>query len=332
MISFASCIIILTAMTVSFLVTFYLVPLIISIAVRFNIVDNPDGKLKQHKNPTPYLGGIAIYIGFLCALALFFPFEGTFALFFIGITLLFFVGLLDDLKPLTPLQKFGGQMLAAFCFLKAGLYLKEHFFTWGLGIPLSFLWILTVINAFNLVDIMDGLATTISFGAAFSCLIMALYFGQPHVALLFATLVGTLMAFFYYNKPQASIYLGDAGSLFLGGIFAATPFLMPWGTNTIYGFFAPIVILAIPLLELGFLIIVRTLKGIPFYLGSPDHFAIILQKKGWSRQAILGGCLSMSGFLTIVALLFLSGLLPLWAILLLGALFALVWGGGLYIF
>lgn len=331
MMFFESLVMILTAMTVSFLVTFYLVPLVISIALRFNIVDNPDGKLKQHKKPTPYLGGIAIYIGFLCSLAMFFPFEGTFALFFIGITLLFFVGLLDDLNPLTPLQKFAGQGLAAFCFLKAGFYLKEHFFTWLLGIPLSYLWILTVINAFNLVDIMDGLATTISFGAALSCMIMALYFGQLYVALLFAILIGTLIAFFYYNKPQASIYLGDAGSLFLGGIFAATPFLMPWGTNTVYGFLAPVIILAIPLLELGFLIIVRTIKGIPFYLGSPDHFAIVLQKKGWSRYAILGGCLAMSGVLTGITLLFLSGTFSLGSVLALAAMVACAWGVGLYL-
>ena len=332
MVSFASLVMILTAMTVSFLVTFYLVPLVISIALRFNIVDNPDGKLKQHKKPTPYLGGIAIYIGFLCSLAMFFPFEGTFALFFIGITLLFFVGLLDDLNPLSPLQKFVGQGLAAFCFLKAGFYLKEHFFTWLLGIPLSYFWILTVINAFNLVDIMDGLATTISFGSAFSFMVMALYFGQPHVALLFAILIGSLVAFFYYNKPQASIYLGDAGSLFLGGIFAATPFLMPWGTNTVYGFFAPVIILAIPLLELGFLIIVRTMKGIPFYLGSPDHFAIVLQKKGWSRQAILGGCLVVSSLLCLVALLFLSGALSLVSVVALGAVFAVIVGCWLHLF
>lgn len=317
---------IFAAMAVAFGVTFYLVPHVIAIAQRYNIVDNPDGKLKNHARPTAYLGGVALYVGFLCSLALFFPFEGSFALFFIGITLLFFVGLLDDLRPLSPLQKFGGQMLAAFCFLKAGFYLKEHFFTWVLGIPLSFLWILTVINAFNLVDIMDGLATTISFGAALSCMVMAFYFDQPQVALLFAALIGTLVAFFWYNKPSAQIYLGDAGSLFLGGVFAASPFLLPWGTNTLYGFLAPIVILGIPLLELLFLIIVRTKKGIPFYLGSPDHFAIILQRRGWSKYHILGGCLFLSVVFALIAFLFLAGIVALQWIVLLGALIAITWG------
>jgi UDP-GlcNAc:undecaprenyl-phosphate GlcNAc-1-phosphate transferase len=319
----------LTAMAVAFGVTFYLVPHVIAIALRYNIVDNPDGKLKNHARPTAYLGGVALYVGFLCSLALLFPFEGSFALFFIGITLLFFVGLLDDLRPLSPLQKFGGQILAAICFLKAGLYLKEHFFTWRLGIPLSFLWILTVINAFNLVDIMDGLAATISFGAALSCMAVALYFGEP-IALFFAALIGALAAFFYYNKPQAHIYLGDAGSLFLGGVFAASPFLLPWSAFTVYGFLAPIIILGIPLLELLFLIIIRTKKGIPFYLGSPDHFAIILQRRGWSKYQILGGCLFLSSLFALVAFLFLAGIVPLSWIVLLGAMIAIIWGLFLY--
>ena len=220
-------------------------------------------------------------------------------------------------------------MLAAFCFLKAGLYLKEHFFTWGLDIPLSFLWILTVINAFNLVDIMDGLAATISLGAAFSFMAVALYFGEP-IALFFAALIGALGAFFYYNKPQAQIYLGDAGSLFLGGVFAASPFLLPWSAFTVYGFLAPIIILGIPLLELLFLIIIRTKKGIPFYLGSPDHFAIVLQRRGWSRYQILGACLFLSTLFAGVATLFLTGVISLAWIILAGATIATAWGVFLY--
>src|SRR5439155_1147577 len=116
------------ALIFSFLVTFYLVPIFCNLARRLKFIDEPDGKIKKHKEPTPYMGGLAVYIGFLAAICLTFPFENNMMLFFVGSTLLLCVGLIDDLLVLKPYQKFFGQILAMLCFLKAGLFLKEHFF------------------------------------------------------------------------------------------------------------------------------------------------------------------------------------------------------------
>ena len=113
---------------ISFLITFYLVPLMCLIAKKHGIMDMPNGTIKLHKEPTPYLGGMAVFIGFLCALAFIFPFYNQMMLIVVGLTLLFFLGLIDDLIPLKAYQKFGGQALVAFCFLKAGFYLKTTFF------------------------------------------------------------------------------------------------------------------------------------------------------------------------------------------------------------
>ncbi|OQA33738.1 MAG: putative undecaprenyl-phosphate N-acetylglucosaminyl 1-phosphate transferase [Candidatus Dependentiae bacterium ADurb.Bin331] len=107
------------------------------------------------------------------------------------------------------------------------------------------------------------------------------------MALLLTSFLGPLGAFLWYNKPPAHIYLGDAGSLFIGGILATVPFLLKWSKYNIYGFAIPAIILAIPLLEVFFLIMVRSYKRIPFYKASPDHFALYLRNNGWSKNAIL---------------------------------------------
>jgi len=297
------------SLVISFLFTLYLIPHLCALAFRFKMVDNPDGKIKKHKKPTPYLGGVAVYFGFITALALTFPFENQMFLFLVGSTLLLFIGLLDDLIVMRPAQKFLGQIIATFCFLKAGFYLKHNFFFnnfWN--IPISFLWILVVINAFNLIDVMDGLATIVAICASVSFLIFSIYLHHISLSILIASLLGALIAFFLYNKPEAKIYLGDAGSLFIGGFFATVPFLFSWSDCHHYAYLTPIIILAIPLLEVGTLILVRTFKGIPFYQGSPDHFSIYLQKKGWSKHLILFYALLFSMTLFGVAYLFLHGI------------------------
>lgn len=309
----------------SFLFALYLIPVVKKIAVHLNIMDIPDGRIKKHKEPTPYLGGVAVYLAFIVALALVFPFENHIFSFFVGVTLLLFIGFLDDLTPLLHYQKFAGQIIAALCFLRAGFYLKAHFFSHYWAVPLSFFWILTMINAFNLVDVMDGLATTLASCATLSFLIMALYLQQPVVAILLSAFLGALVAFFWFNKPNAQIYLGDSGSLFIGGFLATVPFMLNWGEYNWYGYLTPLVVLAIPALEVTTLVIVRTYKGIPFYLASPDHFSIYLQKKGWGKWKILGYILCLSIVLFIGSFLFLQGTIHWVGLLAGGAIFLIVW-------
>ncbi len=278
------------AVSISFFVTFSLVPLLSSLARRIHFLDIPDGTIKQHSKPVPYFGGVAVYFGFICVLVFLLPFQNSIVPFLIGITLLLFIGLMDDFFVLKPYQKFFGQLISAFCFLKAGFYLKEYLFSSGelVTIGLSLLWILTIINAFNLIDVMDGLATLVSLLAAGGFIVIAIACHNGELVLLFCSLIGALLAFFLFNRPPAQIYLGDAGSLFLGGVFAASPFLFPWGIHTVYGFLTPIILLVIPLLEVASLIVIRWYKKIPFYRGSPDHFSHYLMRNGWSKWGILG--------------------------------------------
>lgn len=316
----------------AFLITLYLVPLIIEVAFKLKILDSPDGNLKTHKHPTPYLGGVAVYMGFITSLALVFPFENNMFLFLLGSTLLLFVGLIDDLVPMKAYQKFFGQIVSSFCFLKAGLHLKENFFSYIPNILISFLWILSVINAFNLVDVMDGLATILAISSAIGFLIISLIFKIYTITILLAALIGALLAFFIFNRPPAKIYLGDAGSLFIGGILATIPFMIPWSYFNFYGYITPIVILLIPLLEVGTLILIRTYKRIPFYKGSPDHFSIYLAKKDMTRQQILFYSLLMFIGLITVSIPFAVNLLGLSHLIIYMILFLLVWFLNLFCF
>lgn len=316
----------LFSLVFSFLITFYLVPLFCELAYKWRFVDTPDGKIKKHDQATPYMGGIAVYCGFLSGLALTMPFDSCVFLLLIGATLLLFIGLIDDLYVLKPYQKFFGQLVVALCFLKAGFYLKEHVFYNVWNMPLSLLWILTVINSFNLVDVMDGLATTLAGCATLSLLLIAIYLNNATVMVLLCAFLGALLAFLWYNRPPAKIYLGDAGSLFIGGVLAVVPFLLNWGTYNQLGYLSPLIVLAIPLLECCTLIVVRRYKGIPFYQGSPDHFACYLLGAGWSKQHILYYVMLLSGYAGLVAILFTAGILSFAPTALLGLIFMGIWG------
>ena len=297
------------------LLTIYIVPMMIAAAFNFKILDRPDGKIKNHKKPVPYLGGLAVYIPFIATLAVAYPFENKILWLFLGVTFLLFIGLVDDLKILKPIQKLFGQFLAVLCFLKGGFSLKTIFFSDFFNICASAFWMLSVINAFNLVDVMDGLSSLLAIIAATSFLIIAIILKQYAVSVLLLAFLGPMLVFFYYNKPPARIYLGDAGSLFVGGFLAAIPLLLPWSKLSFDAYYTPIVILGVPLLELFSLVVIRTFKGIAFYRGSPHHYSIYLRSKNWSVAKVLIFSGIMSTILSTIAILFLFNFINFWSLI-----------------
>lgn len=336
MIGLFHCIALIFACISAVLVSFFTTPLFIKIALARGILDQPTS-LKNHKSPTPYLGGLAVYSSFIIVLALYFPVDWNLSLFLIGSTLLMLVGLVDDLMPLSAFYKFLGQVIAALCFLKGGFSFKQEFldsFSYSLFpyflMWVSFFWILTVINAINLVDIMDGLASTVAIGALTGFFIFSYFYGLYSVALVIIICIGSLVGFLYFNKTPAKIYLGDTGSLLIGGLLATIPFMIPWGTYTIFGFLTPVIILGVPLVEVATLIIIRTYKRLPFYLGSPDHFAHYLLAQGWTKNGVLLFVSSVNVVLIMVSVLFNRGYLSLSATITI--LFALLvaWCATLY--
>lgn len=310
-------------LVLSFLITLYLIPFFIKIANKHCFVDSPDGVIKKQKESVPYLGGLAIFTGFITSCVLIVPAPSSIFLLVPCLTLLLLLGLIDDLVVLKPHQKFFGQFIAALCFLKSILYVNSSFCVDYFHLVLSALWIISLINAFNLIDVMDGLTATVSLGSGLIFFALSLSVQYFDVSLFIVSLLGPVIAFLLYNRPPALMYLGDAGSLFLGGFFATLPFLFPWNFYNPVGFLTPFIILIIPIFELIWLIVIRTWYKIPFYKASSHHFALMLIERNWTKKSILFlitffliqiGILSIAFFLQYIDLISLFaalGILPL---------------------
>ena len=164
---------------------------------------------------------------------------------------------------------------------------------------------------------MDGLATTTAIGATGSFIMVSIALHQYDIMTLLCAFLGALLAFLYYNRPPATIYLGDAGSLCIGGFLATVPFFLKWGTYNTYGYLTPVIILTIPIVEIVSLIVIRSYKGIPFYKGSPDHFCHYLQKNGWNKYGILLYVFCISTILAGTSSLYMANQLSVYCVLVL---------------
>ncbi len=266
----------------------YITPIVIDAALTYDIVDRPDGNLKQHQRPVAYLGGIAVYLSFLATLALTFDFSNEVLGLLLAATIVILLGIIDDLKPLGPKVKLVGQIIAIFVLIKCGIYIDIIMMPDWLDILLTFFWMLAVINAFNIIDIMDGLSAGVGLIASLVLFVVGLMNGHAMMAVMSLALAGALMGFVRYNFNPAKIYLGDAGSMFIGLMLGTLAMIGVYGDKNPAGVLAPLVILGVPLYDTLLVMYLRWRKGMPVIQGSPDHFALRLRKSGLStRQTVL---------------------------------------------
>jgi UDP-GlcNAc:undecaprenyl-phosphate/decaprenyl-phosphate GlcNAc-1-phosphate transferase len=257
----------------------YFTPVARQAALRFGIVDRPDGLLKNHREPVPYLGGLAVFLAYLVALGLALPFDNLLLGLLLAGTLTLLVGLIDDFGVLTPLAKLTGQGVAVFVLLRSGAVIELVEVPPALRWPLAAAWLLGVCNAFNLLDILDGLAAGVGALAAIALGVVAVATGSlPEAAAAFA-LAGALAGFLVFNFHPARIYLGDAGSLTIGITLGALALALPWTDVSPAGFLAPLAILVVPLADTAYVSVLRARAGRPFWHGSPDHFPLRLRRR-----------------------------------------------------
>ncbi len=262
----------------AFFITSYFTPIMREAAICFGIVDQPDGKLKKQQEPVPYLGGLAVYLGFLVALAFTFSFDKKVLGVLLGGTLVLVLGLIDDLGRLSPKVKLGFQLLAAFVLVKSGIRMELVSLPDWAELPLSVLWILVVTNAFNIIDIMDGLAAGVAAICCTALFCVSLINDRPAVAMMAIAMAGSLAGFVRFNFSPAKIYLGDTGSLFVGAVLASLTLIGSYTIKNTVSLLAPVVILGVPLFDTAFVSYIRWRRGMPVTLGSPDHFALRLRK------------------------------------------------------
>ena len=258
-------------------------------------VDDP-GHRKIHVAPTPLAGGWSVLTGLLIAVGvafLVFPHVSSKApslplpTLLIAAVALFALGAWDDRVEIPPALKFTGQTLvtAGVVFL-TGLRLPLPIESPALLATLTLLWVLTVINAFNLSDNMNGLCSGLAAIAAGLVALRSVHH-QPDVALLGGVVAGAFAGFIPWNYPRASAFLGDAGSHlagFLVGILtvATRPEGNP-ATPSFHGFLPAILIVAVPLIDVAQVFVHRTVHGRPFWVGDTNHLSHRLSRTALGR-------------------------------------------------
>ena len=307
--------VLLTA-SVAFVLTFLAVPVIIRIAELKKLYDVPDAR-KLHTKPIASLGGVGIFIGFFLAALLTVDLKASpeFQYFFAAATVIFFLGIKDDILILSATKKFIGQVGAAAIIIHlCGVRITSmHGFLglWELpeafSLALTYLTIILIINAFNLIDGVDGLAATLSlltmcvFGAYFA------FSGLHAYASLSFAMAGALMAFLIFNYNPAKIFMGDSGSLMLGLVNSflvikfiqvadapTTPYPIPSSVAVAFA------ILVVPLTDTLRVFSIRILNGRSPFSPDRNHIHHLLLDRGLNHKYVTFSCLVLNiGFISI---------------------------------
>ena len=277
----------LLTFTLAFLVAWYGVPIARQAALKYGIVDAPDGRLKHQKEPVPYFGGLAIYLAFLMSVAFTFEFRHDVLGIILGGTIVVMLGLIDDFGVLTPGTKLVGQLLAVFVLIKSGIRIEIAAFPEWLDLLLTVFWMVGLINAFNLLDIMDGLSAGIGAVSASFLLVVAILQGDQTIAVMLVALLGSLLGFLKYNWHPARVYMGDTGAMFIGLLLGAMTMIERYPSDHPLSLLTPVFILGVPIFDTLFVMYIRYRRGLPIFWGSPDHIAIRLRHWGLSVPQIV---------------------------------------------
>ena len=302
-------------------------PLVIKLAkIRgWVVAPRPD---RWHTKPTALMGGIAIYFSFISIVAassIYFKFD---LLIVLAFTIMFVTGLIDDLKELKPIYKLIAQVIATFILIYKGYIFGNAILGW-IGVPITFLWVIGITNAINLLDNMDGLSAGISTIIALIIGSISVIDGDMQTALLSFVLAGATLGFLRYNFNPAKIFMGDSGSLFLGFVlsFLALSVQKNLNDTSIYiVMILPLALMVIPILDTSLVTIKRLISGRKIYMGGKDHTSHRLVAMGLSeRKAVL--LLYAIGLLWGITTVFLSSFkdstlyLPIVSILLIATAF-----------
>lgn len=277
--------------------TIILTPFWIKISQRSGFLDLPH-KHKIHAQPMPTMGGIVIITAFLlCGWGhYFFNYRAELSFhYLIGITLASIIivalGIYDDLKGCNAAKKLAVQLIAALVLYQFGFFIKEitnpfdnSFYLGFLRLPLTILWVLLIINAINLVDGVDGLATGVVLISGLSLFFIALNHQEYLAAIMALILVGAAAGFLPYNLPPARIFLGDTGSMFLGLIMAAVSLLENRKGTVTITLLLPIVALGFPILDTIYAFFRRVLRGRNPFRGDIEHLHHNLLQLGLNNR------------------------------------------------
>lgn len=284
--------------------------IVIPVATKYGYVDQP-GERKLHRIPVPYGGGIAIFLslafvscfGYLFiswdfiseSLSDYVSFDNlkganqTFAIA-VGAFLIFILGLIDDILDLNAKLKLSIQaLIITYVIIKGSLLMSFFIPTETLGFFGTLFWVLLIMNAFNLLDNMDGLCSGVSVITLGIHFILMCIHEQYFVAMFTILLFSIIIVFFSFNKPPAKVYLGDAGSLLIGFLIAVLSIKSTYYRDgqTLASVLTPILILTIPIYDVLTVMYIRYKQHKPFFVGDQNHFSHRLLALGFSQKQAL---------------------------------------------
>ncbi len=308
----------------SFLVAFVFVaavtPLLIKVGIKYNIVDAVNRR-KIHRGKIPRIGGIAISLGSLLmpAILLFFAVGSqwkesisgrSIAIVVIGGGLaISLLGLVDDIVGVRARWKFLFQILLAsvawyFNFSIPAVFTPFGTIEFGIfSLPVTVFWIVAVINAFNLIDGIDGLSSGIAFFVSLTMFILSMHNDHYFAALFSASIAGAVVGFLIFNFNPAKIFMGDSGSMFLGYLLAVVSIQGGNKGNTIISISVPLIAMGLPIIDTAMAIVRRFFRNQPLFQADKQHIHHILLSWGWTQRKVVGVLYGVTVIFTVLALL-----------------------------
>jgi UDP-GlcNAc:undecaprenyl-phosphate/decaprenyl-phosphate GlcNAc-1-phosphate transferase len=275
-------------------------PWLIRLGHRYDLLDQPH-QHKRHNRPTPFLGGIALFVSVWLALAcggLFF--SGVFSdlaaswpYILAGALIILLVGLSDDLKPLSAGIKLLAQVAAALLVFTGGVRVELLSTPWGSidignwSLLITVLWVVGLTNAINIIDGLDALAGGVSLIGAVTLLFLGRLYQAEGVLVFMTGMVGFLLVFLYYNRPPARIFLGDSGAMQLGFYFAVFSLSVSVKSYAVAALYLPLLALGVPILETLSSTVRRLVSGRKVYKADRRHLFHYLSVLGLSRGRVI---------------------------------------------
>jgi UDP-GlcNAc:undecaprenyl-phosphate/decaprenyl-phosphate GlcNAc-1-phosphate transferase len=301
-------------MLVCFICSILITPIVKKLAFKIGATDKPNQR-KVHQKIMPRLGGLAIYISFVVGVLITQPQStnpNTLIAVMIGSAIVIITGILDDMFELSAKIKFLAQIIAAAVVIFYGgvqvefinLPFSEIQLEFGfLSIPITFLWIVGITNAINLIDGLDGLAAGVSSIALITISVMAILIPNPFVVVMGAILLASTLGFLIFNFYPAKIFMGDTGALFLGYMIAVLS-LLGFKNVTMISLIIPVIILGVPISDTFFAILRRIVNKKPLSAPDKSHLHHCLLGLGFTHRQTVLIIYAMAAFFGLAAVIF----------------------------
>ncbi len=268
-----------------------LTPAVGGMARMLGVVDRP-GMRRLNRSPVPRLGGLALFFGIFIPALAFLPLGRETKGLLLGAAVATLVGAIDDFRGLVWWEKLGGQIAAAAIPTGFGIWVQSftfplvgvHQLPGWVGVPLTILWIVAIMNMVNFLDGLDGLAAGVCGISGFTFCLIALSLGRPEPAILAAIVFGACLGFLRHNFYPARIFMGDSGALLLGFTLGALAVQGLLKTAAIATLLFPLLILAVPILDTSFVVAKRIKHGEPIYGADRTHLHHRFLNIGYSQK------------------------------------------------